>query len=143
MFTKERFPHPYKGCFILFPNRYRTSQSTPLRASPQGFYNTYVGRGFHTLIKGVSFSPQPIWDLTIHPLSGPTSTLTHRPVSSSDTICNSLISLPADIVLFRLPLKVFKTCLLRRGFHALIKGVSFSSPTAIRSHKRPHQFPWH
>ena len=39
----------------------------------------------------------------------------------------------ADIVLFRLPLKVFKTRLLGRGFHTLIKNVSFSSPADVRS----------
>ena len=32
---------------------------------------------------------------------------------------------------FELPLKVFKTCLLGRGFYTLIKNASFSSPTNI------------
>ena len=35
---------------------------------------------------------------------------------------------------FGLSLKVFKTRLLGRGFHTLIKGVSFSSPTDVGSH---------
>ena len=118
------------------------------------------------------FPPQPTWNLTIHPLSGPSvlvdtrsllqsmwdpsihplqsptsllahrlvstpfsaSSLAHRPMSSFDTICNGP-SLPlADIVLFGLPLKVFKMCLLGRGFHTLIKNASFSSQTDVRSH---------
>ena len=37
---------------------------------------------------------------------------------------------------FRLPLKVFKTRLLERGFHTLLKNVSFSSPTDVGSHER-------
>ena len=36
-----------------------------------------------------------------------------------------------------LSLKVFKTCLLGRGFHTLIKNVSFSSPTDVGSHNPP------
>ena len=45
---------------------------------------------------------QPMWDLTIHPLDGPTSSLTHRPISGFDTICNCP-SLPlANIVRFSL-----------------------------------------
>ena len=91
--------------------------------------------------------PQSMWDITIRPLRGPASLLahslmsmphwgstfsmTHRLVSGSDSICNSP-SLPlADIVLFGLSLKNFKTHLLGRGFHALIKNVSFSSPTNV------------
>ena len=35
---------------------------------------------------------------------------------------------------FRHPLKDLKTCLLRRGFHTLIKNVSFFSPTDVGSH---------
>ena len=34
-------------------------------------------------------------------------------------------------------LDVFKTCLLGRGFHTLIKNVSFSSPTDMGSHNPP------
>ena len=36
---------------------------------------------------------------------------------------------------FGLLLKVYKTHLLGRGFHTLIKGVSFSSPSKVGSHK--------
>ena len=38
---------------------------------------------------------------------------------------------------FGLPLKVFKMRLLGRGFHTLIKNVSFSSPTDVGSHNPP------
>ena len=52
--------------------------------------------------------------------------------------CNNLSPLLVDIVLFGLsfglPLKVFKTHLLERGFHTLINNVSFSSPTNVGSH---------
>ena len=92
---------------------------------------------------------QSMWDPPIHLLRGPSSllahrlmstpfqgsasSLTHRPVFNSDTICNSP-SLPlADIVL-GLPLKVFKMPLLGRGFHTLINNASFSSPTDVGSH---------
>ena len=42
------------------------------------------------------------------------------------------------VFLFGLPFKVFKTRKLRRGFHTLIKSVSFSSPTDVRSHTLPN-----
>ena len=113
--------------------------------------------------------PQPMWDLTIHPLSGPSilvdtcsllqsmwdppnppptessvlagtaphvhplrnsaSSLAHRPVSGSNTI--TPFECPLWVFSFGLPLKVFKTHLLERGFHNLIKNVSFSSPTDV------------
>ena len=41
------------------------------------------------------------------------------------------------LLLFELPLKVFKTRLLGRGSHTLIKNVLFSSPTDVRSHNPP------
>ena len=94
---------------------------------------------------------QSIWDPLFHPPSGPsvlagtpshvhplwdsTSSLAHRSMSDFDTICNDPSPPLADLVLFGLPLKVFKTCLLGRGFHTLIKNVSFSSPTDVRSHR--------
>ena len=40
----------------------------------------------------------------------------------------------SSLVLFGLSLKVFKTHLLGRGFHILIKNASVSSPTDVRSH---------
>ena len=39
-------------------------------------------------------------------------------------------------VVVGLPLKVFKMCMLKKGFHALIKNISFYSPTDVRSHTR-------
>ena len=85
--------------------------------------------------------PQPMWDLTIYPssgpsvLSGPTSLMTRRPVSGSDTICNGPSPPLADIVLFGLFLSSLR--LLWRGFHTLIKNASFSSPTDVGSHNLP------
>ena len=51
-------------------------------------------------------------------------------------LCNRPSPPLTDIVLFglfhfTLPLKVFKTCLLGRDFHTLIKNASFSSPTNV------------
>ena len=75
-------------------------------------------------------STYPIWETA--------SSLAHCPVSDSYIICKSPSSPLANIVLFSLfpfglPLKDFKTHLLRKGFHTLIKGVSFSSPTDVGS----------
>ena len=39
---------------------------------------------------------------------------------------------------FGFSLKVFKMCLLGRGFHTLTKNVLFSSPTDVTSHRRPN-----
>ena len=61
------------------------------------------------------FSLQSIWDLTIHPLENPASSLAHLPVSSSDIICNSSSPPLANIFLFKL---------------------SFLSPTNARSNKK-------
>ena len=99
------------------------------------------------------FPPQPMWDLAIHFLQGPTSllahrlvdtplwgsasSLAHRPVSGFDTICNGPSPRLEDIVLFGLLLKVFKTRLVGRGFHTLTKNASFSSPTNVGSHNPP------
>ena len=81
---------------------------------------------------------QLMWDLTIHPPSGPNILVGHRPmsttlwgsafslahhsISSFDTICNRPNSPLVDVVLFELSLKVFKT-----GFHTLINNISFPS----------------
>ena len=67
------------------------------------------------------------------PLRGSTSSLAHCLGSGSDTICNRPSPPLLDIVLFwlfpfGLPLKIFKTRLLGRGFHTLTKKVSFSYP---------------
>ena len=76
--TRERFPHPYKECFVSLSNRCGISQSTPLR--------------------------------------GPTSSLAHRSVSSSNTICNSLSPPLADIVLFGLSVSGFPSKFLKRVY---------------------------
>ena len=128
-----------------------------------------LGRGFHTLIKGVLFSsptdvgshnPTSSLELVpssnrfgtlIHPHLGPVFLLAHRlvsnpfrgtasslarrPVSNSDTICNGPSPRLASIILFGFFFLNFTTCLLGRGFHTLIKGVWFSSPTDVGSHE--------
>ena len=47
------------------------------------------------------WDPYQIHLLRVYPLWGTTRRLTHRPVSDSYTICNSLDPPPADIVLFK------------------------------------------
>ena len=99
------------------------------------FQTRLLLRGFHTLKRNVSFpmeSHNP-------PHGSPTSSLTHRLVTGSDTICNSLSSSSVDIVYFdplhiTVNLTIFQTRLLGRGFHTLIKNASFSSLTNVRSH---------
>ena len=53
----------------------------------------------------VRSSLQPMWDHTIHLSWGPISSLTHRSVSRSDTICNNQSSLLTNIVHFD-PLRI-------------------------------------
>ena len=72
----------------------------PYHFQSHGFKMRLLGRGFHTLIKNVSFPSQPMWDLTIHPSWGPASLLAHYPVFASDTICNSPSPLLSNIVRF-------------------------------------------
>ena len=94
---------------------------------------------------------QPMWDLTIHPPWGPASSLAHHPVSSSNTTCNSSITpLGRYCPLWAFPSRAspqgFKTCLLGRGFHTLIRNVLFPSLTDVGSHNPPieGQHPrWH
>ena len=43
---------------------------------------------------------QMIWDLTIHPLEGPASSLVHCQGSDFDTICNNPSSLLTDVVCY-------------------------------------------
>ena len=59
-----------------------------------------------------------MWDLTIHFLGGQCHLLAHYLVSSSDIIC--------------------KTQLLRKGFHTLIRNVSFYSSTDVGPHNKYH-----
>ena len=76
------------------------------------------------------------------PFWGPASLLAHRPMSSSDTICNSP-SLPLAYIVylgfpFRASSQGFKTYPLGRGFYTLIKNVLFpSSPIDVGSHNPP------
>ena len=71
--------------------------------------------------------PGPASSLALVPFSNrcrtPSNPLAHHPVSSFDIICNSPSPWLANIVLFGLPLKVFKMRLIERGFHTL-KGSS-------------------
>ena len=111
-----RFLHPYKECFVPFFNRCEISQSTL-------FWDP--GSRWHT-----TWCPSPFW--------GSTSSLAPCSVFDSYTICTRLSLLLANIVFFqafpfKLPLKVFRTCLLGvfkmcRGFHTLISIHSPQSP---------------
>ena len=89
----------------------------------------------------------PIWgpaSLLAHrlvstPFWGSASSLARRLVSGSDTIRSPSSSTASRYYPFwAFPLgfsfKVFKMRLLGRGFHTLIKNVSFSSPTDVGSH---------
>ena len=74
----------------------------------------------------------------VYPLRGTTSSLTYDPVSGSNSICNVPCPPLIDIYpgfLFRVSPQGFKTRLLQGGFYILIKGVSFSSPTNVGSHR--------
>ena len=106
------------------------------------FKTRMLGRGFHILIRNVSF-PSPI-DVGSHnpPPWGPMSLLRHRSVTGSDTIGYSPDPPLVDIVRFAplritINLTVLKTHLLGRGFHILIRNVSFPSPIDVGSHNPP------
>ena len=64
------------------------------------------------------------------PLRGTARRLAHRPVSGSNTNCNAPDPPLADIVLFGLS-----------GFHTLINGGLFSSPTNVGHHNPPLRGP--
>ena len=86
-------------------------------------------RGFHILIKNVSFSsPTDVGSHNLPP-SGP-SILAGIPVSGSNTVCNSPSSPFADIVLFKLFILGFSSRfimrLLGRDFHTFTR--MFRSP---------------
>ena len=74
----------------------------------------------------------------VHLHSGLSLLASTSPGADFDTICNSPSPPLADIVLFGLSLlgfpTRFKTRLLGRDFHTLIKNVLFSSPTDVGSH---------
>ena len=71
MSTRERFPHLYKGCFVLLPNQCGILQSSP----PSG----------PSVLSGTRSFLQSIWAHRVvsTPLRGTASLLAHRPVSSS------------------------------------------------------------
>ena len=63
-------------------------------------------RGFHALIRNVLFSsPTDMGSHNLHPLGGPMSSLAHRSVSRSSTICNNSSPPLTDIVRFG-PLRI-------------------------------------
>ena len=73
------------------------------------------------------------------PFLGSASSLAHRLVSGSDTICNGPSPPLANVVLFGVFLSSFlsmilKHCLLGKDFHTRIKNVSFSFPTDVGSY---------
>ena len=72
---------------------------------------------------------QPMWDFTILPLGGPVSSLAHRPVSGSDNICKLKLTArrycPLWPIMYRREPQGFKTRLLGKGFHTLIKRCFF------------------
>ena len=74
----------------------------------------------------------------VHPLWDSASLLEHRSVSTLIPFVTAQSTAsrycPLWTFLFGLSLKIFKTRLLKRGFHTLIKNVSFSSPTDAGSH---------
>ena len=63
---------------------------------------------------------QPMWNFTIHPLKGPTSSLV--PVTGSDTICTNSSSPLVDIVCFS------------PTYRPYIRNFSLLSPTDVESH---------
>ena len=83
------------------------NRASPSMTSPQGCKTCLLGRDFHTLIRNVSFPsstdvgshnpPHHAWGRSV--------LASIRPVSGSDTICNSPSPLIEDIVLFRLSLQ--------------------------------------
>ena len=84
--TRERFPHPYKKCFILLSNQHGISQSTPLGAQHPRWHTAQC----LDLIRFVTWDLtilQLIWDLTIPPplwglassFSSPTNVGSHNP----------------------------------------------------------------
>ena len=100
-----------------------------------------LGRGFHTFINGVSFSsPTEVGYHILFSLGffsrflkcvylGEVSTPLLRVFRSPPQPRWDITYCPLWAFPFGLPLKVFKTCLLGRGFYTVIKGVSFSSAT--------------
>ena len=100
-----------------------------------------LGRGFHTLIRNALFSSPTEVGSNNHPSWWPASSLRHCSMSSSDTICNDPSPRLVDTVCFGslcivVSLTVLKR-LLGRGFHTLIRNVSFPSPNEAESNNPP------
>ena len=109
MSAREWFPHPYKECFVLLPNRCGISQSTPLRVPASSLtlvlFSNRCGTPQSTPFQGPT-------SLLAHRLlstllQSSTSLLAHRPMCGSDTICNDPSPSLANIVLFGLSLSGF------------------------------------
>ena len=81
---------------------------TPLRGSTSSLAHHLV----FTPLRGLVSSLAPTWCLP--PFGGSASSLAHRPVSDSNTVCNSPSPLLADIVLFGLSLLGFPSKILKR-----------------------------
>ena len=104
LLSRERFPHPYKGCFGLLPNQ-RGILTIHLPLGPSVLANTCSFlQSMWTPTKSTPFGAQrPYWHTSsCLPLWETASSLAHRPVSGSDTICNDPSPPPADIVFFGL-----------------------------------------
>ena len=97
--TRERFPHPYKECFVPLSNRCGISQSTPHRGPMSTLtlisLSNQCGISKSTPLQG-STSSLALIPLSNRcgisqstPLQGSASSLAHRPLSGSDTICNN------------------------------------------------------
>ena len=106
--ARGRFPHPYKECFFLLPNRCGISQSTPLRGPASSlalvpFFNQCGIPNPPPFGASVLAGTLP----RVYTLRGSASSLAHCPVSGSDTICDSPSPPLADIILFGLSLLGF------------------------------------
>ena len=144
-------PYPFIPVIVIVS---KVQEIIPFRASPQGFKMCLLGKGFHTLWAqrpaGTRSFLQWTWNLCqILPLLGPASLLAHCLVSTPFgeqpphwhvARCLALIPfvtaqaqthrqqiLSSLSFPFRASPQDFKTRLLGKGFHTLIKSVSFSS----------------
>ena len=112
----ERFPHPYKKCFVLLPNKCGISQSTPLQGPASSLALVPFSNRCRTPQSTPFRSPASllVHRLVSTSLRGLASSLAHHPMSGSGTICYSPNSLLADIVLFELSLSGLPSRLLKR-----------------------------
>ena len=96
-----------KGLYTLIKN-VSFSSPTNIRSHNPPHFGAHVLAGTRSLFQFMwepsiptPFGVQLLADtLPVTPLRGSASSLAHRPVSDSDTICNSLSTPLADIVLF-------------------------------------------